>query len=96
MQLDINDLYKLISESIQEVVRENFQYNLMEVFGDEEIQLELEDGKHVNIYVNIEKIYNNKYSMYKKIKNNYTLGVAYNICKLNFKDIKRFRRIEKK
>lgn len=54
MQLDINDLYKLISESIQEVVREDFQYNLMEVFGDEEIQLELEDGKHVNIYVNIE------------------------------------------
>ena len=54
MKLDINDLYKLISESIQKVVKENFQYNLMEVFGDEEIQLELEDGKHINIYVNIE------------------------------------------
>ena len=54
MQLDINNLYKLINESIQQVVRENFQYNLMEVFGDDEIQLTLEDGKLVNIYVNIE------------------------------------------
>ena len=49
--------------------------------------------RFMNIYVNIEKIYNNKYSMYKKIKNNYTLGVAYNICKLNFKDIKRFNEL---
>ena len=69
MQLDINDLYKLISESIQQVVRENFQYNLMEVFGDEEIQLELEDGKHVNIYVNIYTRREQKNIMGNKIKN---------------------------
>ena len=43
--------------------------------------------RYMNIYINLEKFYNKQYSFFKKIKSTYTLGVAYDICKLNFKDI---------
>ena len=49
--------------------------------------------RYMNIYLQLEKFYNNEYSFYKKVKKNYTLGVAYDICKLNFKDIKRFNEL---
>ena len=49
--------------------------------------------RYMHIYVEIEKFYNYKYNLYKKIKNNYTMGVAYDICKFNFKDIKKFNKL---
>lgn len=49
--------------------------------------------RYMNIYIKMEEIYDYKYSFYKKIKNNYTLGVAYDICKFKFKDIKRFNKV---
>ena len=45
------------------------------------------------IYIGLEKIYDNKYNLYKRIKKNYTLGVAYDICKFNFKDIRKFNKL---
>lgn len=44
MQLDINDLYKLISESIQEVVRENFQCNLCPFVAFEDVEYKDEEN----------------------------------------------------
>lgn len=54
MQLDINELYKVLSDYMRQAIRDNFQYDIMDVFGNDEIQLTLEDGKMVNIYLNIE------------------------------------------
>ena len=49
--------------------------------------------RYMNIYIKIEKIYDGKYSLYKKIKYCYTLGVAYDLCKFKFDDIKKFNLI---
>ena len=49
--------------------------------------------RFLNIYSCMKKYYNNEYSFYKQIKYHYTLGVAYDICKFNLKDIKRFNRM---
>lgn len=46
--------------------------------------------RYLKIYNKEYEFYNRKYDFYNKIKKSYTLGVAYNICKLNFKDIKKF------
>lgn len=54
MNIDINELYSILSKYIQEGIRDNFQYNCMDIFGDDEIQLTLENGEMINIYLNIE------------------------------------------
>ena len=47
----------------------------------------------MDIYIKMEEYYKFKYSFYKFIKKNYTLGVAFCICKLKFKEIKKFNKI---
>jgi len=49
--------------------------------------------RYLNIYAKIEEYYDNQYCLFKMIKKCYTLGVAYNICTFNFKDIKNFNKI---
>lgn len=49
--------------------------------------------RYMNIYIQLEKFYGERYSFYKKIKKNYTLGVVYDICKLKFNDIKNFNKL---
>lgn len=49
--------------------------------------------RYMNIYVQLEKLFNYKYSFYKKLIYSYTLGIAYCICKFRFKEIKKFNLI---
>ena len=49
--------------------------------------------RYMNIHVKLEKYFKGRYSFYPKIKYSYTLGVAYDICKFNFKDIKKFNKL---
>lgn len=46
--------------------------------------------RYLNIYTNIEKIFKEKYSFYPLIRDKYTLGVAYCICKRKFSELKKF------
>ena len=48
--------------------------------------------RYLKIYNEEEKFYDYKYNYYNKIKRSFTLGVAYDICTLNFNDIKNFRK----
>lgn len=48
--------------------------------------------RFLKIYKAEEEFYKYKYSYYKKIKNCYSLGVAYDLCKFNFKGIKKFNK----
>ena len=49
--------------------------------------------RYMNIYVKMEEYFKFKYNFFKKIKNNYTLGVAYSILKFKFKSVKKFNKL---
>ena len=49
--------------------------------------------RYLKIYKAEEAFYENKYNYYKKIKKSMSLGIAYNLCKFNFKDIKKFNEV---
>ena len=52
MQLkDIN--YEELLGVIKDYIRDNYDYELCEDFGNE-LQYTLENGKHINIYINVE------------------------------------------
>jgi len=42
-----------LTNQILAYIRENYSYNVCDVFEDE-LQFTLEDGKHVNIYISLE------------------------------------------
>lgn len=51
---NINDIYNLLINAIEKEIRDNLQYNEMHVFGNDEIDLYLEDGNCLTIHLTIE------------------------------------------
>lgn len=49
--------------------------------------------RYMHIYIELEKYYNCRFSLFKMIKYNYTLGVAYCLCHFDFKEIKKFNEL---
>lgn len=46
--------------------------------------------RYMYIYIKLEELFNSKYSLYKRIRNTYVLGVAYSLIKFKFKSIRKF------
>ncbi len=48
---------------------------------------------YINIYLKMEEFFQHKYNFYKKYEKSITIGIAYSLCKFNFKDASAFYKI---